>query len=332
MTSAQMKAIEYNQEGKNVDLEINEVDKPVLNSDDVLMKVKAAGINRADLLQKVGMYPPPPGESEILGLEVAGIVEQVGGDVTKYKAGDRVFALLAGGGYTEYVTAHEGVVMPLPENLSFEEGAGIAEVFLTAHQALNWLGEMKTGQNVLIHAGASGVGTAAIQLVKLANANAYVTAGSQEKIDFCKSLGAVDGVNYKTRQDMAYDLKSLTDGRGFDIILDFIGASYAETNTKVIKPDGRWILLAFMGGAKAEIDLTKVLVKRIQLKGSTLRARSIDYKSRLIEDFSSNYLSHFSNRSLHPVIDKIFDWSEVEAAHQHMEDNLNKGKIILNGM
>lgn len=313
-------------------IEIGEVQQPAMEPNQVLIKVKAAGINRADLLQKAGMYPPPAGVSEILGLEVAGIVERSGSQVTKFKEGDRVFALLAGGGYAEYVTAHEGVVMHLPENLSFEEGAGIAEVFLTAHQALNWLGEMKTNDNVLIHAGASGVGTAAIQLVTLADAKPYVTAGSQEKIDYCKSLGAVNGVNYKTTEDMSADLMSISNNNGFDIILDFIGASYAETNAKVINPDGRWILLAFMGGTKADIDLTKVLMKRIQLKGSTLRAREITYKSNLVDDFTDRYLGYFQSQQLRPIIDKVFDWHDAQAAHQYMENNLNKGKIILNGM
>lgn len=327
-----MQAITYFEEENKVQLKINQVDEPTLGVNQVLISVKSAGINRADLLQKLGMYPPPPGESEILGLEVAGIVKKVGQEVTRFKEGDRVFVLLAGGGYAQHVVAHEGVVMPLPENLSFEQGAGVAEVFLTAHQALNWLGEMKAYQNVLIHAGASGVGTAAIQLVKLAGANPYVTAGRQAKIDFCKSLGAIDGVNYKTTNDMAADLLSLSGKHGFDIVLDFIGATYTATNTKVIKPDGRWILLAFMGGAKAEINLTKILIKRIQLKGSTLRARSIDYKSALIQDFIKKYLGHFESGRLKPTIDKVFDWTNIESAHQYMEDNLNKGKIILNGM
>ncbi len=327
-----MKAIKHNQDNQQIRLHISESDIPDIQPHHVLIKVKAAGINRADLLQKEGKYPPPPGESEILGLEVAGVVGEVGTKVSKFSKGDRVFALLAGGGYAEYVAAHEGVVMPLPENLTFEEGAGIAEVFLTAHQALNWLGDMRNGDNVLIHAVASGVGTAAIQLAQLAEANAYVTAGSPEKIDYCQSLGAMGGVNYKTSQDMTAELMSLVPPQGFDIILDFIGAPYARTNGKVIAADGRWILLAFMGGAKAEIDLTKVLMKRIQLKGSTLRARTIEYKSKLIEDFSKRHLDHFGDRSLHPTIDKVFDWKEAEAAHYYMEANLNKGKIILSGM
>ncbi len=326
-----MKALKIISPNEQV-IEIAEVPQPALEQNQVLIRVKAAGINRADLLQKAGMYPPPAGASEILGLEVAGIVERSGSQVTKFKEGDLVFALLAGGGYAEYVTVHEGVVMSLPENLSFEQGAGIAEVFLTAHQALNWLGKIKSGDNVLIHAGASGVGTAAIQLAKVAGANAYVTAGSQEKIDFCKSLGAVEGVNYKTSQDMAADLKSLTNASGFDVILDFIGAPYAEVNTKTIAIDGRWVLLAFMGGTKAEIDLTRVLIKRIQLKGSTLRARSIEYKSALVNSFSELYLDHFKSGKLKPDIDKIFDWQGAEDAHQYMENNLNKGKIILHGM
>jgi tumor protein p53-inducible protein 3 len=326
-----MKAINIiSQKGPSI--EIGEVPTPQLGPNQILIKVKAAGINRADLLQKEGKYPPPPGASELLGLEVSGVLEEVGHGVNRFKKGDRVFALLAGGGYAEYVAVHEGSVMLLPNNLSFEEGAGIAEVFLTAHQALNWLGQMKADDHVLVHAGASGVGTAAIQLASLAGANVFVTAGSQEKIEYCKSLGAVDGVNYKTTKDLAGDLKTLTGGKGFDIILDFIGAPYAEVNTKVIAVDGRWILLAFMGGINAELNLASVLMKRIQLKGSTLRARTNDYKARLVEDFSNQYLKQFTDGTLRPVIDKVFDWNDAEAAHQYMENNLNKGKIILNGM
>lgn len=327
-----MEAIEYHRQEDKIELNNKQVEDPTLGVNQVLIKVKAAGINRADLLQKEGKYPPPAGASELLGLEVAGVIVEVGKNITEFKVGDHVFALLAGGGYAEYVSVHAGSAMLLPENLSFEEGAGIAEVFLTAHQALNWLGQMKAGENVLIHAGASGVGTAAIQLAKLTNANAYVTAGSQEKIEFCKNLGAVAGVNYKESMDMATDLKSLTDGQGFDIIIDFIGAPYAQANARMIAVDGRWILLAFMGGFNAEINLASVLMKRIQLKGSTLRARTNDYKSKLVADFSDQYLQQFTDGALKPVIDKVFDWKDAEAAHQYMEDNLNKGKIILNGM
>ena len=328
-----MKAILVKSPGSADQLHQGEVATPDMNDHQILMKVKACGINRADILQREGKYPPPQGESNIIGLEVAGMVKEVGAACTRFKPGDKVFALLAGGGYAEYVAVDERLAMPIPEGLSFEEAAGVAEVFLTAHQTLFFVAGLKKHENILIHAGASGVGTAAIQLARLVGAKTLITAGSNEKVEFCRAMGADHGVNYQ--QSPAFDqwVKECTNGRGADVILDPVGASYFERNLNAIGMDGRWIILALMGGAKVpEVKLAKVLMKRITISGSTLRARTLDYKAALVEDFTAKFLDHFARKSLKPVIDRVFPWSKVAQAHIYMEQNRNMGKIVLKGV
>lgn len=326
-----MKAILCKETGTPDVMYIGETPKPIPSSTQVLVKVKATALNRADTLQRQGLYPPPKGESEIMGLEMAGIIEEVGNQITKWKAGDRVFALLAGGGYAEYVTLDEQLLLPIPKNLSFEQAAAVAEVFLTAHQALFWLADLKRDEYVLIHAGASGVGTAAIQLAKLAGAQVIVTAGSSSKLQKCKELGADLAINYK-EEDFTEQVKRFTQGKGANVIIDFIGASYDQQNMNSISVDGRWVVLAMLGGRKGELDFAKLLMKRVKLMGSTLRARKLTYKAQLIADFSTRFLPEFVNGNLRPVIDSVFDWENVAEAHHYMEANKNTGKIILKGM
>ncbi len=260
--------------------------KPKPGHDELLVKIEATALNRADLLQKAGKYPVPEGASPILGLEMAGLVEAVGDDVEMFEPGDSVFGLLSGGGYAEYCTIPERMAMPVPENLSFEEAAAITEVFLTAYQALLWEGELWEEETVLIHAGASGVGTAAIQLAKeLFNAR-IITTSSREKMDICSKLGATLAIDYKN-QDFAEVIDQEFGGNAVDVIIDFVGAPYWEKNVHVLAMDGRVVYLSMLGGASVDkMSLVPVLRKRLTFRGSTLRNRTLDYKSVLTEEFT----------------------------------------------
>ncbi len=322
-----MKAIVINEITK--ELYIDEVIKPTIKSDEILVQVQATALNRADLLQKKGLYPPPPGASPILGLEMAGTIVEVGNEVTDYKIGDRVFALLSGGGYAEYVNVSAKLAMPIPENLSFEQAAAIPEAFLTAYQALCWLGNLKAQEKVLIHAGASGVGSAAIQIVREFGARAFVTVGTEKKQQLCQSLGAELAINYR-KESFLEKIYQLTENKGVDIILDCIGVNYWQSNITSLALDGRLIIIASMSGSLVEkVNLAEILKRRLQIIGTTLRNRSLEYKIRLTQDFFQFALTRFVNNQLTPVIDQIFPWQEVNQAHQYLEDNLNAGKIVL---
>ncbi|MFT7035060.1 MAG: tumor protein p53-inducible protein 3 [Cyclobacteriaceae bacterium] len=325
-----MKAIQIGPNGIIESLQIGEVKEPAVGANQVKIAVKAAGVNRADLLQRMGQYPPPAGASEIMGLEVSGAVVEVGEKVSEFNIGDCVMALLAGGGYAEYAVVDHGSVMLIPDNMGFVQAAGIVEVFLTAYQAMFLLGNLKTGETVLIHAGASGVGTAAIQLAKEKGAKVIVTAGTNEKIDFCKSLGADFGINYKTDSNFDELVKECSKDKGADLIIDFIGADYMSRNINATGLDGRIVMLAFMSGAKADgVNLAKILTKRITFIGSTLRSRTDAYKTNLVQRFQKDFLHLFSLGKLKPIIDSKYPWEKVGEAHQRMEQNLNMGKIIL---
>ncbi len=312
---------------------IGEHPKPKPAAGELLVKIEATALNRADLMQKAGKYPPPEGASPILGLEMAGTVEEVGEGVTLFEPGDPVFGLLPGGGYAEYCTIHEELAMPVPESISIEEAAGIAETFLTAFQALLWNGEIYDGETVLIHAGASGVGTSAIQLAKqVYGAKVIATAGSQEKLDLCKSLGADLIINYK-EQDFAEVIEKELGENSVDLVLDFVGAPYWDQNMKVLAMDGRLVNLALLGGASVEkMSMVPILRKRLTVRGSTLRNRTDLYKKLLTEEFTEVVFDLIESGKIKPIIDSVYDWSDAEKAHDRMENNLNAGKIILNGM
>ena len=323
-----MKAVIIQQFGAPEQMFIGNWETPTPNDHEILVKVKATALNRADTLQRKGGYAPPKGASPILGLEMAGEVVQLGKNVTDWKIGDKVCGLLTGGGYAEYVVIHEKVALPVPKNLTFEEAAAIPEVFLTAFQAMHWLGDLQENDKVLIHAGASGVGTAAIQLAKLKNAEIFVTA-SKGKHAICKALGADHTIDYKT-EDFEKVIAEKTNGQGVNIIVDFLAAPYFQQNINSMNFDGKMIMLALMGGLKAqEINLLNILRKRIHIKGSTLRARTLDYKIKLTQDLKAAIWSKFETGELKPVIDSVMDWTEVAAAHHYMEANKNAGKIVL---
>ncbi|TVQ04730.1 MAG: NAD(P)H-quinone oxidoreductase [Balneolaceae bacterium] len=318
--------------GKPV-MKIGAAHKPEPGEKELLVKIMATALNRADLLQKAGKYDPPNGVTPILGLEMAGVVEKTGPGVTLYREGDKVFGLLSGGGYAEHCTIHEDLAMPVPEAFSFEEAAAIPEVYLTAYQAIIWLAELKEKESILIHAGASGVGTAAIQLAKnLRHARVITTTGSDEKCTLTASLGADLCMNYK-EEDYAVSLEETFGKNSVDVILDFVGSPYWEKNLNVMAMDGRLIYLSMLGGSTVEnMSLVPILRKRLTIKGSTLRNRSDRYKIDLTSIFWKHTYPLFASGALKPVIDSVFNWEQCEEAHQKMEENLNAGKIILNGM
>ncbi len=323
-----MKAILQESPGGPETLYVGETATSDPEADEVLVRVRATALNRADLMQREGRYPPPPGSSEILGLETAGVVEAVGPACDGWTVGDRAFGLLPGGGYAEYVTFDYRMALPIPDVLSFEEAAAVPEVFLTAFQALYWLGNLSEGERVLIHAGASGVGTAAIQLVREAGAQAYVTA-SAPKHTLCLDLGATLALDYKA-DDFAERVLEATDGRGVDIILDFIGAPYFEKNVRALAVDGRLVSLALMGGGTLEqLHLGTLFRKRLHLLFTTLRNRPTAYKVALTHDFAARILPLFEAGRLKPIIDSVYDWTDVQEAHRRMGDNRNAGKIVL---
>lgn len=323
-----MKAVLFDQPGDPDVLYVGKRRRPSPKQGELLVRVAATALNRADLLQRQGHYPPPPGASEILGLEFAGTVERTGKGVEGWAEGDRVFGLLPGGGYAEYVTVPADLALPMPPAMTFTEAAAIPEAFLTAFQALYWLGQLKPGQRVLIHAGASGVGTAAIQLVKATRGQAFVTA-SASKLAMCRDLGANVAIDYR-QENFAERVLTETQGKGAALILDFIGAPYFADNMKALAQDGRIILLATMGGYQLEqADLRLFFRKRARLIGSTLRNRTPEYKARLTQEFASLMLPLFDESRLRPVVDTVYNWVNVADAHRRMEANRNIGKIVL---
>ena len=324
-----MKAITLNEFGPPENLRLGEHPVPDIGPQDVLVKVRATALNRADTLQRKGVYPPPPGASPILGLEMAGRIEKIGEDVNEWNVGDRVYCLLSGGGYAEYVSVHSGLLMRIPDNLDFEEAAAIPEAFLTAYQALFYLGNLEKNEKVLIHAGASGVGTSAIQLAKSHEASQILITASAGKHDLCKRLGAHHTIDYKS-QDFEEVIADVTNGMGVDVIVDFLGASYFQQNINSLSQDGRLVILGLMGGNLVEkVNLGKILSKRLKIMGSTLRSRSHGYKVQLTRDFEGFANEKLKSGELKPIIDSVLDWNDVVDAHKRMESNKNKGKIVL---
>jgi tumor protein p53-inducible protein 3 len=322
-----MRAITVTAPGGAENLRLNTVERPAAGAEEVLVRVHATALNRADILQREGKYPAPADASPLLGLEVAGEVVETGSRVARLRPGDRVCALLQGGGYAEYAVFDEGLALDLPERYSYEEGAAIPEVFLTAFQALDWIGQAREGDTVLIHAGASGVGTAAIQLAHRMGCRVVVTA-SGSKLDRCLELGADYAIDYRDT-DFAERVKELTGGNGVSVIVDFIGQPYLRQNMQCLALDGRIVMLATMGGSRGEVDLGLLFRKRGAVVTSTLRSRDLPYRRRLVQDFSSRYMQYFSDGDLQPVIDSVFPAEQIADAHRRMEANQNVGKIVV---
>ncbi|AUY33610.1 NAD(P)H-quinone oxidoreductase [Pseudomonas sp. PONIH3] len=299
-----------------------EAERPACDAGQVRIRVAAAGLNRADLLQRAGLYPPPPGASLYLGLECAGVVEEVGAGAD-WRVGDRVCALLAGGGMAEEVVVDARHVLPVPEALSLHEAAAIPEVYATAWLNIFQLGALKAGEKVLVHAGASGVGSAAIQLCKAFGSPVWVSVGSPERLAYCESLGAAGGV---VRNGNLDDLKQLGP---FDVILDPVGASYASLNLQLLALDGRWVIIGLMGGRKVELDLALVLGKRLEITGSTLRNRDDGFKAELLRELRQQVWPLFSEGRLSPQLVDTYPGEFAEAAYAELASNQVSGKLVL---
>ncbi|XP_070568577.1 quinone oxidoreductase PIG3-like [Ptychodera flava] len=333
MATSVMRAAQFDEPGAPSNLYVGSVPVPTLKEKELLIKVYATAINRADTLQRKGRYPPPKGASSILGLEATGIVESVGpGCSDRWKKGDRVLTLLPGGGNAEYVAAHEGQMMAVPSGLSWTEAAAIPEVWLTAYQLLHFVGKVKPGEHVLVHAGGSGVGTAAVQLIRLAGAVPIVTAGSEQKIKAAVELGADVGFNYKEGSFVEKVLNH-TNGKGVELVLDCVGSNFWEWNADSLALEGRWIVYGTMSGGNVNgAILSKIIFKRLTVIGSTLRARTNEYKAALVGEFSEKALPYFTDGKEHKlktIIDTVFPLDDIGKAHQYMEDNKNTGKIII---
>ncbi|WP_027590390.1 zinc-binding dehydrogenase [Pseudomonas sp. RL] len=291
-------------------------------SGQIRIRVAAAGLNRADLLQRAGHYPAPPGASDILGLECAGVVSEVGAG-SPWRVGDRACALLAGGGMAEEVVVHAGHALPVPDGLSLAEAAALPEVYATAWLNLFQLARLQPGEKALIHAGAGGVGSAAIQLCQAFGNPCWVSVGSADRLAYCESLGAQGGVL------RGENLDSLKDFAPFDVILDPVGASYAALNLSLIALDGRWVVIAMMGGRRAELDLAKFLAKRVQITGSTLRNRDDAFKAALIAELRDKVWPLFAEKRLAPQLERTFRADQAEEAFALLESNQVNGKIVL---
>ena len=304
---------------------IGEAARPQRQTGQLLVQVMAAGINRADIVQRDGHYPPPPGASAILGLEIAGVVQEVdeGG---RFQPGDAVFGLVAGGAYAEFAILEEALAIAKPDELSWVEAASLPEAWMTAWLNLVQVGKVKAGDNVLIHAGASGVGACAIQLGRLLGAHPFASAGSADKLQFCRQMGAEQAFNYKQLPHFARQVK---DWGGVDMILDPVGASYLAENLACLKQDGRLVNIGIMGGGKAELNLGLVLMKRLSIIGSTLRSQPLAVKAPLAQALASTILPAIANGSIRTTVDSCFPWQQVADAHAYMESNANLGKVVL---
>lgn len=324
-----MKAVVTDGQGGPEVMKLGEAPVPEVGESEVLIRIAATSVNRADTQQRKGAYPPPPGESEIMGLECAGVIERIGHGVDGWKVGDRVMTLLGGGGYAAYAKAPSGTLMAVPDGFSMTEAAAIPEVFLTAYLNIFREAGLKTGETLLMHGGASGVGTAAIQLAKaLGPSEVIVTVGSDDKAEACKDLGADHAVLYK-QEDFAERVLAITKKKGADVILDHIGGGYLEPNLKCLAVYGRLVIIGLMGGAKAELNVGRMMVKRQRIIGSVLRARSTAEKTALTEAFREEALDKFAAGELKPVIHEVLTLDDIVKAHEMMEANANTGKIIL---
>ena len=324
-----MRAAVISEPGDPDVFQIRELPDPEPGPEEILVAVHASALNRADLMQRRGGYPAPPGiRNDVPGLEMAGVVEAIGDRVTAWQVGDRVMALLGGGGYASKVTVHERQVMAIPEGLTFDEAAAIPEVYLTAFDALFQHCELLPGESVLVHAAGSGVGTAATQLASVSGCRVYGTAGSEEKLARAAELGLDVGVNYH-ESDFAEVIAEDTGGAGVNVILDVIGAPYWERNLASLAVRGRLVLVGTMGGGRLETNLGLLMGKRLRVHGTVLRARPLEEKAALTQTFARRHLGHFASGRLVSVVDRVYPLEEVAEAHRHMESNANFGKIVL---
>jgi putative PIG3 family NAD(P)H quinone oxidoreductase len=325
-----MQAIVIREPGDENVLQMGEAPDPQPGPEDLLIRVHATAVNRADLLQRRGLYPPPPGASDILGLECSGVVESVGAAVPagRFEAGDRVMALLAGGGYAQRVAVHHGSVMHVPDALDLTAAGGFPEVQLTAYLNLFMLGGITSGGAALVHGGGSGVGTAAIQQLREAGAKVYVTAGSAEKCARCLELGATAAIDYK-QEDFAERIRELTGGRGVDVVLDPIGGSYFARNVASLATGGRLVIIGLTGGASAEINLAVLMTKRLHVVGSTLRARPVAEKAAIVASFVERFGDAVAAGRIGVTVDRVLPLAQAADAHRALAASEHFGKVIL---
>jgi NADPH2:quinone reductase len=301
---------------------------PQLAPDEVLVKVAAAGVNRPDVMQRRGLYPPPKGATDIPGLEIAGEVVALGAAVTRWKLGDKVMALVVGGGYAEYCPAHESHALPIPPGLTAVEAAAVPETFFTVWHNTFERGRLRTGETLLVHGGSSGIGTTAIQLAKAFGARVVTTAGSDEKCAACRRLGADVAVNYKS-EDFVAATKAATDGKGADVVLDMVGGDYIARNYEAAAVEGRIVQIAFQASSKATVDFQRIMLKRLTHTGSTLRSRSIPDKGAIARAVEEHVLPLIAAGKAKPLIDSTFPLAQAAAAHARMESSAHIGKIVL---
>jgi NADPH2:quinone reductase len=301
---------------------------PAPGPDEILVKVAAAGVNRPDVAQRSGSYPPPPGASDLPGLEIAGEVVAVGSNARKHKIGDKVMSLVAGGGYAQYCIAQDAQAITVPSTLSMTEAGATAETLMTVWHNVFERGGLKAGETLLIHGGSSGIGTMAIQLAKAFGARVIVTVGSKEKADACVKLGADHAINYKT-QDFVAEVKTATGGKGVEVILDMIGGEYVDRNYDAAAVDGRIVQIALLGGGKATINVGKLMVKRLNHTGSTLRPRSNADKAAMVAAIEAKVMPLFREGRIKPLMDSSFPLEKAADAHRRMETSEHIGKIVL---
>lgn len=323
-----MQAIEIKTTDEGGQLQLTQRPKPEPEPHQVLIEVYAAGVNRPDIMQRQGVYPPPPGASDIPGLEVAGVIVAVGHQVNQWQPGDKVCALVTGGGYAEYCVASAALCLPVPERLSLIEAAALPETFFTVWSNVFDRGQLQAGESLLVHGGASGIGTTAIQLANAWGATVYVTAGSEEKCQFCERLGAAHAINYK-QQDFVTEIDRLTHKKGVNMVLDMIAGSYFPKNLKILAEEGRLLQIAIQQGAKSDINLWTVMSKRLWITGSTLRARHDEFKAEIARKIHDKVWPFLENGTVKPLIYKVFPLSGAELAHQVMLQSQHIGKIVL---
>jgi NADPH:quinone reductase len=300
-------------------------DVPKVADHEILIRVEAAGVNRPDLVQRAGLYPPPPGASQILGLEAAGEIVEIGHGVTRWHVGDKVTALLGGGGYAEYATAHEGAALPIPAGFSMVEAAALPETVMTVWANVFESGALKQNETLLVHGGASGIGTTAIQMAKAYGARVIATAGDADKVKLCEKLGAERCINYRT-EDFEMTVRDLG---GADVVLDMVGGPYIQKNLDILNDQGRLVIIAFLQGPTAQLNLMRLMLKRLTITGSTLRARSADEKARIAAQVERHVWPWIEAGRVKPVIDSTFPLTEAEQAHARLQSGAHAGKIVL---
>ncbi len=328
MTNPLMQYIDHGQGGDVSVLQMAKTHIPAPKEDEVLIQVAYAGVNRPDIFQRAGSYPPPQGASPILGLEVSGVVVGIGDNVKNWAVGDMVCALTHGGGYAQFVTANATHCLPVPDTMDMASACAIPETYFTVWSNLFERGRLQSGESVLIHGGSSGIGLTAIQLAKHFGAIVYTTVGTDEKADFCRKMGADYAINYRT-QSFFDTIQQLTDNNGVDVILDMVGGDYIQHNINLLRLDGRLIQIAFLRGSKCTLDIRSVMTKRLTVTGSTLRPRTDMEKARICQAIHQHIFPLLQQNTCMPVIHKIFDMADAKHAHALMESSVHIGKIIL---